>query len=393
MTEAWNRVGPGDLVEVGLPLEAAWPVIVADALRSGAAILPVDARLTEPERARIRARGRPTHAMDGPRDIRPVDGGAPVDASVAAVVATSGTEGEPKLAELTRDALDAAVSASAARIGEGPWLACLPPAHIGGLLVMVRAILAGTAVRVIEEFDTLAVSESAEGSYVSLVPTMLARLLDADADLARFEAILVGGAGLAPDLAARAGAAGANVVRTYGQTESCGGVVYDGLPLDGVQVRVDGGEVQLAGPTLMLGYRLDPGATAAAFTTDGWLRTGDAGTIGDDGRLRVRGRIDDRIVTGGENVWPGEVEAVLRDHPAVADVAVAGAADPEWGHRVVAFVVPAEAGAPPSLEDLRGFARDRLAPFKLPRQVVAVEALPRTAGGKLRRRSLPRAPS
>jgi O-succinylbenzoic acid--CoA ligase len=181
---------------------------------------------------------------------------------------------------------------------------------------------------------------------------------------------------------------GARLVTTYGLTETCGGFAYDGIPLDGMQVRLDPeGGIEVAGSTLMEGYRLDPAATGAAFTTDGWLRTGDLGAL-DEGRLVVHGRADHVIRTGSEKVWPEEVERVLREHPRVTDVAVAGRPDPEWGEHVVAFVVPATIDDPPTLEELRAFAAEALARFKLPRDLQLVPAIPRTATGKARRADL-----
>ena len=218
---------------------------------------------------------------------------------------------------------------------------------------------------------------------------MLARLLDTGVDLTRFRAILVGGAHLSPELRERAERGGARVIETYGLTESCGGVVYDGLPLPGVQMRVDDdGGIELNGPTLMRGYRFDEQATADAFTPDGWLRPGDAGEIDREGRLHVVGRIDDLINTGGEKVWPHEVEAALRAHPQVAEIAAGGRLDPEWGQRVVVWVVPTDASDPPTLDGLRGFAATTLARHKLPRELVVAAELPHTLSGKVRRTAL-----
>jgi O-succinylbenzoic acid--CoA ligase len=176
------------------------------------------------------------------------------------------------------------------------------------------------------------------------------------------------------------------VIETYGLTESCGGVVYDGRPLDGVEVRVDeGGGIELRGPTLMRGYLHDDEATERAFTGDGWLRTGDAGMIGPDGRLLVTGRLDELIVSGGEKVWPSEVEGVLLEHHKVAEARIDGVPDAEWGERVVAQVVPRDPSDPPTLDELRSLAASRLARHKAPRELVLVERLPRTSSGKLRR--------
>jgi O-succinylbenzoic acid--CoA ligase len=225
---------------------------------------------------------------------------------------------------------------------------------------------------------------------VSLVPTMLVRLLDADADLSHFRAILVGGAAVPGWLTDRARAKGANVIETYGLTESCGGVVYDGRPLPGTEVRIDSdGGIQLRGPTVMRGYLDEEEATARAFTEGGWLRPSDAGWIDGRGRLCVAGRLDDLINTGGEKVWPAEVEAVLQQHPGVAEVAIVGRPDPEWGQRVVAYVVPADLTAPPSLDALRDHVARSLPRHTAPRQLILIpEGLPRTASGKVRRAGL-----
>jgi O-succinylbenzoic acid--CoA ligase len=192
-----------------------------------------------------------------------------------------------------------------------------------------------------------------------------------------------------PEDRERAERAGWHLVETYGSTESCGGIVYDGSPLPGSEARIgaDGG-IELRGPTIMVGYRFDEAASKDAFTQDGWLRQGDAGEIDREGRLHVIGRFDDLINSGGEKVWPQEVEAALRPHPKVADVAVGGRLDPEWGQRVVAWVVPVDPGDPPTLEELRAFAARTLPRHKAPRQLVLAADLPRTASGKVRRGAL-----
>jgi o-succinylbenzoate---CoA ligase len=195
--------------------------------------------------------------------------------------------------------------------------------------------------------------------------------------------VLVGGDALEPALARDAEALGLRCVPTYGLTESCGGVVYGAAPLAGTQVRIaDRGRIELRGPTLMEGYLRDPQATAEAFTVDGWLRTRDAGVLGTDGSLAVLGRLDDGILTGGELVWPAEVEAVLRTHAKVADVMVVGRSHPDWGRQVTAFVVPADPAGPPTLDELRTHAHPDLADFKLPRWLEVVGTLPRTRSGK-----------
>ncbi len=385
-------MNPSDLVAVRLPPGPAWADLVADVWAGGAALLPVDSRLPEEEALALVSAARPTLVLDPGGPARLPDG-LPADPGVALVIATSGSAGRPKLAQFERSAIDAAVTASALALEAGPhdpWLCCLPLAHVGGLLVLLRSVLLGAPVFVHPRFDPAAIGRERGAAFVSLVPTMLARLLDAGVDLGRFRAILVGGAALPRELAGRAAVAGARVIETYGLTESCGGVVYEGRPLPGIEVRIEPERsgIELRGPTLMHGYRFDTDATAAAFTPDGWLRPGDAGAIDDRGRLHVIGRLDDLILSGGEKVWPEEVEAALRDHPLVADVAIAGRPDPEWGERVAAFVIPKDPNRPPSLGDLRDFAARTLARHKAPRELVLVSDLPRTASGKVRRHAL-----
>jgi O-succinylbenzoic acid--CoA ligase len=373
------------VVAVTLPPGEAWRDIAGEAWASEAALLPVDHRLPAPAVRDLLARGAPTVLVseDG---WRRMTAGRPADPALALVVATSGSSGRPRLVELTRSAVETAVSASLHALGAGPgdgWVSCLPPAHIGGLLVVLRGVLGGAPLL----FRPPAELEPAEGfPFSSIVPTQLARCLDAGVDLRGYRGLLVGGGGMEAALAARAAAAGARCVVTYGLTQSCGGIVYDGTPLPGVSVRIgDGGEVQLGGPTLLRGYR---DGSAAGLTPDGWLPTGDAGRVDGDGRLLVHGRLDDLIVTGGENVWPGDVEAAQRSHPAVADCAVFGRPDPTWGQRVVAAVVARDRAVPPTLDALRDHVGARLGRHQAPRELLLVESVPRTALGKLRRAGL-----
>ncbi|MGH2728698.1 MAG: class I adenylate-forming enzyme family protein [Actinomycetota bacterium] len=382
------ELGKSGLLAVRLPPSPVWLRIIEEAWETGAAVLPVDHRLPDPEVRRLLAAARPTALLDERGGPVRLEGGVALDPEVALVVATSGTGGRPKAVELSHAAVRAAVESSAARLGSGPrdpWLCCLPVEHVGGMLVLLRALLLGAPVAVHARFDVEDFERERDARFTAVVPTMLARLLEAGADLARFRAILVGGAALSSELAARADEAGARVVATYGLTESCGGVVYDGAPLDALETAVGrNDEILLRGPTIMRGYRLDRHATAAALATTGWLRTRDAGAI-IDGRLTVQGRMDDVIVSGGEKVWPEEVETVLRAHPAVRDAAVCGRPDPEWGERVVAYVIPADPSHPPALAEVREFVAARLARHKAPREIVAVSSLPRTPSGKLRR--------
>lgn len=328
----------------------------------GDAVLPVDPRLPAAARAAVLAAARAEE---------------PVEPGDALVVATSGTTGEPKAAVLTHEAVLASARATSRALHVDPsadrWLCCLPLSHVGGLAVVARAVLTGTPLTVHQAFDAGAVEAAARSgcTLTSLVPTTLARI-----DPSRFRTILLGGQAPLADRPP-------HVIATYGMTETGSGVVYDGRPLEGVEVRVDAGEIHLRGPMLLRAYRdgTDP------KDADGWLATGDLGDLR-DGVLQVHGRRGDLIITGGENVWPAAVERVLSEHPAVAEVAVVGRPDPEWGQRVVAVVVPTDATAPPSLDELRPWVKQTLPAYAAPTAVELVRHLPRTQSGKVRRASL-----
>lgn len=368
-----------DLIAVvGARAGRSMPAIFGEAWDAGAAVLPIDHRLTPHEVEAIIAAARPTIVLDGDEPARRA--GEPVAHGVGLVIATSGSAGAPKIVELTHAAVGAAVAASVARLGaraDEAWLTCLPLSHMGGLLCVLRATHLGARLVVHDGFDVDAFTAEQDIAFTALVPTMLHRLAAAGAALTPYRAILIGGA---PASTLPPGPS----VRTYGLTESCGGVVYDGIALDGVRVRIGSdSEIQLAGPTLMRRYRSDH---TQPFTADGWLRTRDGGEIDPDGRLIVHGRLDDVIVTGGENVWPDEVEAALVREPGIKEAAVVGSADPEWGQIVVAHIVPQNPAAPPSLEDLRGSLE--LARHKLPRQLRCHEELRRLSSGKIDRAAL-----
>jgi O-succinylbenzoic acid--CoA ligase len=382
--------GPGELVAIDLPPGEAWLEVVGDLWWRGVAFLPLDVRLTGPERRSLLETAQPTTVME--RLGETAYPGRRVTPDVGIVVATSGTGGAPRLAELSRTAVTEAVQGSAIALGadEGtPWIACLTPAHVGGLLVLLRGAILGAPVIVHEGFEAGRVAESAAGgAFVALVPSMVRQMVRTGVAMDELT-LLVGGGALDPDLAASARERGARVVTTYGMTEMCGGVIYDGVPFGETRVRLDPDEgIELRGPTMMEGYRGDPAATGAAFTTDGWLRSGDLGAFSDDGRLEVGGRADDLIRSGAEKIWPAEVERTLLEHPQVRDVAVLGRPHPEWGQEVVAFVVPAVVDDPPELEGLRAWATERIARFKAPRALVLVPEIPRTSSGKVRRRDL-----
>jgi O-succinylbenzoic acid--CoA ligase len=331
--------------------------------------------------------------------LRPDDPEAPLERDdVALVVPTSGSTGEPKGAMLTAAALRASAEATHAALGgPGRWLLALPLTHVAGLQVLVRSLIASTTPEALDlsgGFDPdafatatarLAADRSATRRYTALVPTQLHRLLDAGTDLRAYDAVLLGGAAAAAALVTRAQAAGANVVMTYGMSETCGGCVYDGQPLDGVRAKIGAdGRIRLAGPVLFAGYRLRPDLTAAALV-DGWFVTGDLGRLEAVDRLTVLGRADDVIVTGGENVAIAAVEAALVEHPGIRAAAVAGVPDPRWGTRVVAVVVATDPADPPPLTDLRGWVAERAGRAAAPRAVRLVDVLPTLALGKVDR--------
>jgi o-succinylbenzoate---CoA ligase len=331
----------------------------------GAAVLPLDPDLPAREVRTALARMRPA-ALVTDRSTEPLDGAAAVDPDTDLVVLTSGSSGQPKGVELARSALRAGARMTIERLGCRPgerWLCCVPVTRIAGLALLERAELLDSDPLVLERFDVETIDRDDSCRYISLVPTMLHRLVEARVDLSRFDAILLGGAASSPPLLDRAQRAGARVIRTYGMTETCGGVVYDGRPLEGVRVEVgDDDVVSLATPSVMNGYRMDPSLTEAVLQ-DGWYRTGDVGEW-DGNALRVWGREDDAIVTGGEKVFPFEVERALLAHPQVRTARVFGEPDEEWGQRVMAHVT-----ADIDEQALRSFLKERLARYKVPASI------------------------
>ncbi len=349
-----------------------------DALRrewdAGNAVLPIDRRLPSPARAALLESLAPDRLVDGDGIHRLKGRG--VETGDALVMATSGATGAAKGVVLTHAAVRASAIATSARLGitaDDTWLACLPLAHVGGLSVITRALQLSTRLIVHDGFDADRVQTAARdgATAVSLVTTALQRI-----DPSLFRVIVVGGSRPPSDRPA-------NVHTTYGLTETGSGVVYDGLPLDGVAVMIAAdGEILLRCPMLLRCYR--DGSTP--IDGDGWLHTGDLGTLLPDGRLSVQGRADDLIITGGENVWPDVVESVIAHHATVRDVAVAGVPDTEWGQRVVAWIVPH--AEPPSLPELRAHILDSLPGFCVPKELHIVSGLPRTSLGKLQRHKL-----
>ncbi|WP_238404055.1 o-succinylbenzoate--CoA ligase [Gordonia desulfuricans] len=343
---------------------------------------------------------------DDPREQELLTGafgiGTGIDDDVVLVIATSGSTGTPKGSQHTAATLTASAQATATHLGgAGAWLLALPPHHIAGLQVLLRSLAAGFTPAVLDlaaGFHPDAFADALEAldgprRYTSLVPTQLRKALDsprAVAALTGVDALLVGGAATPPALLHKAIDAGIPIVRTYGMSETAGGCVYDGIPLDGVQIEIvdagpDGvGRVSLSGPMVAQGYRLLP--DHPAFAHAGGFRTDDLGRVV-DGVLQITGRADEAISTGGLTVVPQVVEAVIADDPAVAECAVVGVADERLGEKVVAVVVP-EPGMTVDAHRIQDAVTDRLGRYAAPREVVTVAALPLRGPGKIDRRAL-----
>jgi len=393
---AEQGVGAGDPVAIDLPAGVGHAVALHGSILAGAVAqsLPAAGREGVP----VAAGARYIDEITLDRALRSGEDWPTIRRSPRGPltrVLSSGTSGEPRPVELTSANHLWSALVSGLNLGveaDDRWLCCLPLNHIGGMAILLRSAVYGTAALIHDGFDVDRVGASLadrEASIVSLVPTQLVRLLEADAPLERPRLLLLGGGPVAADVLAEAHGRGARVVQTYGLTEACSQVCTlaptearsragsAGRPLLGIEVRIDGEEILVRGPNVA------PGAVAA----DGWLHTGDLGRVDGDGYLWVEGRRSDLIVTGGENVRPLRVEGVLGRHPGVADVAVAGRADREWGQIVVAYVVAApeetiDAGA------LIAHARTELSRHEVPKRVELVAELPRTASGKLQRRLL-----
>jgi O-succinylbenzoic acid--CoA ligase len=418
-------VRPGERVALALPARAPFVEALHGCMRLGAVAVPIDLRLSERERTgRVEGCAVVVDAPSGEGDAAgrggkdrsgggggedpsgrggqdssagggqgPSAGGGQepfgpyahdLDAT-AIVVHTSGTTSAGRPIELTYgnwlwSALGSAVALGLDR--DERWLCTLPLSHVGGLSILLRSAIYATTAVLHDGFDAAAVVDELTGgraTLVSVVPTTLGRLLDAGLrEPPALRAALVGGGPIPAALLDRARAAGVPTVTTYGLTEACSQVTTAGAPLFCTRLRTShDGEILVAGPTV----------APAAAQPDGWLHTGDIGVLDAHGHLSVAGRAADTIVTGGENVAPAEVEAVLATHPAVADAAVHGVPDAEWGERIVATIVRAP-GVTATAEELAGYCRVRMARYKVPKEFRFSLDLPRTQSGKLLRRDL-----
>ena len=337
----------------------------------GDAIFPLDQRLPHAAQTNLLQVMQPT-VMATENGDSPLSG-IPVETGDAVVLATSGTTGTPKGVVLTHEAITASAHATSHRLEvstQDKWLACLPASHVGGLSVILRSLITNTPLIAVPHFSVDAYDNAAQdgATLVSLVSTALQRV-----NASKYRKIVLGGSkppAIRPN----------NCVTTYGMTETGSGVVYDGIPLDGVEIEVREGMIWLRCPMLMRAYR----DGTQPFDAGGWYRTGDLGSFS-NGVLTVEGREGDLIITGGENVWPEQVEQILMSHPNITDACVAGVPDPEWGHAVHAWIVTTHNI---SLNAVRGHVKETLPAYCAPKEVHIVSALPRTALGKPQRAQL-----
>ena len=338
---------------------------------------------------------------------------------VLAIIYTSGTTGQPKGAMLTVGNFWWSAVGSALNLGthsDDRWLACLPLFHVGGLSILLRSAIYGITAIVHDGFDAEAVNRALDEervTIVSVVLVMLQRMLDAHGDrpyAASLRCVLLGGGPAPQSVLERCARLGIPVAQTYGLTETTSQVATlspadalqklgtAGRPIYPNEIRIglddrdavagEAGEILVRGPVVMAGYAGQPDATARTVV-DGWLHTGDIGSLDADGYLRILDRRNDLIITGGENVYPAEVEGVLLAHPMVAEAAIIGVPDATWGQHVLAIVRLAdgsEVDPVGAAEELRMHCRTRLAGYKTPREIrIVTDPLPRTASGKLRR--------
>ena len=363
------------LVALDMPASQIFVDQVQRAWSNGDAVLPIDQRLPQAGKKLLLDAMAPSEVIDASATSSSLSNGRPLQEGDALVIASSGSTGSPKGVIHTHSSLLAGAQASASRLqltADDHWLVCIPVSHVGGFSVITRALHTGAALTLHPSFDATAIQEaSTHGvTHTSLVATALSRI-----DTSLFRTILLGGSSAPNNLPS-------NVITTYGMTETGGGVVYNGMPLDNVEAKIVEGEIHLRCPMLMRAYRDDQ----AMIPNDGWYSTGDMGAINDRGTVSVYGRKTDMIITGGENVWPSVVENCLASHPTVDEVVVRGAPDATWGQRVVAYVVlndSLDASDATLLSNLREHVKQTLPAFCAPQQVIVLTQIPRTSLGKV----------
>ena len=366
-----------------MPASKTFVDLVQRAWSNGDAVLPIDQRLPLAGKKMLMDTMAPSEIIDASFSTSSLPNGRAMQEGDALVIASSGSTGAPKGIIHTHSSILAGAQASASRLqlsSNDHWLVCIPVSHVGGFSVIARALHTGAALTLHPTFDTTAVQEAVKNgaTHTSLVATALSRI-----DPSLFRNILLGGSSAPDNLPS-------NVITTYGMTETGGGVVYNGMPLEHVEVKIVEDEIHLRCPMLMRAYRNDQSVSL----NDDWYATGDMGEVSVDGKLSVYGRRTDMIITGGENVWPAVVENSIASHPLVNQVVVRGTQDAAWGQRVVAYVVlndSAPASNAALLSDLREHVKQNLPAFCAPQQIVVLAAIPRTSLGKVDVQALPSA--
>lgn len=369
------------LIALDMPASKTFVDLVQRAWSNGDAVLPIDQRLPLAAKKMLLDSMAPSEIIDASFAVSSLPNGRPMQDGDALVIASSGSTGAPKGIIHTHSSILAGAQASASRLQLGAsdhWLVCIPVSHVGGFSVISRALHTGAALTLLPAFDVAAVEQALRNgvTHTSLVATLLSRI-----DTSLFQTILLGGSSAPDNLPS-------NVVTTYGMTETGGGVVYNGQPLDNVEIKIVDGEIYLRCPMLMRAYRDDQ----TISIEDGWYATGDIGETDDNGKLSVHGRQSDMIITGGENVWPSVVENSLASHPIVDQVFVRGMPDTTWGQRVVVYVVlndSAQTSEAKLLSDLREHVKQSLPAFCAPQQIVVLAEIPRTSLGKVDVQALP----
>ena len=369
------------LIALDMPASKTFVDLVQRAWSNGDAVLPIDQRLPLTSKKMLLDTMAPSEIIDASFTASPLPNGRPMQDGDALVIASSGSTGSPKGIVHTHSSILAGAQASASRLqlsSNDHWLVCIPVSHVGGFSVIARALHTGAALTLHPAFDAAAVEQALKNgvTHTSLVATTLSRI-----DTSLFRTILLGGSSAPDNLPS-------NMITTYGMTETGGGVVYNGQPLDNVEIKIVDGEIFLRCPMLMRAYRDDQ----TVSTEDAWYATGDIGEIDKNGKLSVHGRQTDMIITGGENVWPSVVENSLASHPIVNQVVVRGMPDTTWGQRVVAYVVLDDSNQTSEaslLSDLREHVKQTLPAFCAPQQIVVLAEIPRTSLGKVDVQALP----
>jgi len=369
------------LIALDMPASKTFVDLVQRAWSNGDAVLPIDQRLPLASKKMLLDAMAPSEIIDGSFTASSLPNGRSVQDGDALVIASSGSTGSPKGIIHTHSSILAGAQASVSRLqlsASDHWLVCIPVSHVGGFSVVARALHTGAALTLHPAFDAAAVEQALKNgvTHTSLVATTLSRI-----DTSLFRTILLGGSSAPDNLPS-------NVITTYGMTETGGGIVYNGQPLDNVEIKIVDGEIFLQCPMLMRAYRDDQ----TVSTEDAWYATGDIGEIDKNGKLSVHGRQTDMIITGGENVWPSVVENSLASHPIVNQVVVRGMPDTTWGQRVVAYVVLDDSNQTSEaslLSDLREHVKQTLPAFCAPQQIIVVTEIPRTSLGKVDVPALP----